>query len=228
MLLRIILAVLWMGLPLAAQTVQPIITEYKAKADGKFAVTNNTLAPMVVVLEPKSFSITPDGKGIFRALDPQIHVELSTRSVTLRPGETSYVFYKATSDHLPAWFTVYATFSAAHHGPGLDVRIMLPHTVYLYQRQPIEQDDVQVDSVLYSPGSRKLVCTVSNAGASLARVQMVEARGGRESEDAAGFPFLPGAKRRIEIDWNKDSPPTELSLRFEHFTIKRPVTAGDQ
>jgi hypothetical protein len=45
------------------QTVQPVISEYQMKADGKFALTNGTLTPMVVVLEPKSFSITPDGQG---------------------------------------------------------------------------------------------------------------------------------------------------------------------
>jgi hypothetical protein len=29
-----------------AQTVQPVISEYQLKADGKFALTNGTLAPI--------------------------------------------------------------------------------------------------------------------------------------------------------------------------------------
>src|ERR1700750_2616572 len=113
---------------LLAQTVQPVILEYKGKADGKFALTNDTLAPMVAVLEPKSFRISPDGKGTFRVLDGGIHVELSSMSVKLQPKQTYYVFYKATADRLPAWFTIYTTFSSPQHSNGLDVRLMVPHT----------------------------------------------------------------------------------------------------
>jgi hypothetical protein len=79
---------------------------------------------LVVLLEPKSFSITPDGQGVFRPLDHDIHVDLSAMSAPLEPGQTYYVFYKAHADHLPAWFTVYSTFSPLQHGPGMDVRIM--------------------------------------------------------------------------------------------------------
>jgi hypothetical protein len=32
-----------------AQTVEPVISEYGVKADGKFALTNSTLAPLVVL-----------------------------------------------------------------------------------------------------------------------------------------------------------------------------------
>jgi hypothetical protein len=79
---------LLVGTCVFAQTVQPVISEYQLKADGKFALTNGTLAPMVVVLEPKSFSITPDGQGVFRPLDRAIHVELSAMSARLEPGQT--------------------------------------------------------------------------------------------------------------------------------------------
>ena len=122
MLLRGLLWFAWslLGSCLLAQTVQPVISEYQVKADGKFALTNGTLTPMVVVLEPKSFSITPDGQGIFRSLDQDIHVELSAMSARLEPGQTYYVFYKARADQLPAWFTVYSTFSSLQHHPGLE------------------------------------------------------------------------------------------------------------
>jgi hypothetical protein len=45
---------LLLGSCVLAQTVQPVISEYQAKADGKFALTNGTLTPMVVVPEPKA------------------------------------------------------------------------------------------------------------------------------------------------------------------------------
>jgi hypothetical protein len=112
-----------------AQTVQPVISEYQMKADGKFALTNGTLTPMVVVLEPKSFSITPDGQGVFRSLDQNIHVELSAMSARLEPGQTYYIFYKAGADQLPAWFTIYSTFSSVRHNPGLTPFISIKSTL---------------------------------------------------------------------------------------------------
>jgi len=210
-----------------AQTVQPVIQEYKGHADGKLAVTNNSDSPMVVVLEPKSFSITQEGRGIFRPLDPGIHVELSRMSVRLQPKQTYYIFYKASAAVLPAWFTVYATFSDVTHSDGVDVRIMLPHTVYLYQKDALTEGDVHVMDASYSVEHKKLTCTLVNAGSSLARVQGVHATGSHGSAESAGFPFLPGGRRRVEIDWTDKEPPSEIDFRFEHFTLRHPVSIGE-
>jgi hypothetical protein len=226
MLFRVFVSTLWLGTAMLAQTVQPVIEEYRGKADGKLALTNDTLQPMVVVLEPKSFSITPEGKGVFRALDNSIHVELSSMSVKLQPKQTYYVFYKATADKLPAWFTVYATFSSPLHSSGLDVRIMLPHTVYLYQKQPLTEAEVQVKNLTYSPGTRRLSCDLTNNGDSLGRVQSVHATGDHAAGDMAGFPLLPGANRHIEMDWKNNASPSSIDFRFEHFDLKRPVASG--
>ena len=210
-----------------AQTVQPVIVEYKDHADGRFTVTNNSDAPMAVVLEPKSFSITPEGKGIFRPLDPGIHVELSRNSVRLQPRQSYMVFYKATADSLPAWFTVYASFSKPVHSDELDVRIMLPHTVYLYQKGSIAEAEVQVTRVAYSAEHKKITFTLINAGRSLARVQDLHATGGHNSADSAGFPLLPGATRQLDFDWSGIEPPSDIAIRFEHFTLRRPIAFGE-
>ena len=225
MYLRIFPAIMLLTGSMLAQSVQPVIVEYKGKADGKVALTNNTMSPMVVVLEPKSFSITPEGKGIFRDLDSNIHVELSTMSIRLQPKQTYYVFYKATADQLPAWFTLYATFSSPKHSEGLDVRLMLPHTVYLYQKQPIAESSIAVSDLSYNIETRRLTGTISNDGSSLTRVQSVHAFGDHASDDLSGFPLLPGSSRHIEMSWKEGSPPTEIDFRFEHFNLKRPVTA---
>jgi hypothetical protein len=209
--------------PSAAQSVQPLIMEYKGSADGKIMLTNNTSKPLVVVLEPRSFNISLDGVGTFRHLDPSIKVELSRTSVRLEPKQSYYVFYKASSLTLPAWFTIYSAFSQAQHGEGMDVRILLPHTVYLYQKEPIPQSDVQVVGAVFSPKTRKLVCYLQNDGNGLARVQEVLANGTHTSQNAAGFPLLPAATRKIELDWQEKNPPSEVSFRFEHFTVKHPV-----
>jgi hypothetical protein len=225
---RILVGIVWLSASLLAQTVQPVIVEYRGKADGKLMLTNNTLSPMVVILEPKSFSITAEGKGQFRPLDSNIHVQLSSMSVRLQPKQTYYVFYKATADKLPAWFTVYATFSNPRHSDGLDVRIMLPHTVYLYQKQPLTVSEVQVKNLSYSVGTRRLSCDIENDGEALARVQSVKATGDHASGDLAGFPLLPGGSRHIEMDWSDSRSPTEIDFRFEHFDLKRPITGSTQ
>jgi hypothetical protein len=226
LLVRGLLWFVWLlsGSCLLAQTVQPVISEYQMKADGKFALTNGTLTPMVVVLEPKSFSITPDGQGIFRSLDRYIHVELSAMSARLEPGY--YVFYKAHADQLPAWFTVYSTFSSVQHHPGLDVRIMLPHTVYLYQKHPLNKEEINIPAATWQAAAKTIVCDVENHGTSLARVEEVRISGGHASESTGGFPLLPLGRRHLELSWDEKQPPDTLQFRFEHFTLKVPIVAG--
>ena len=210
---------------LTAQQVQPVIMEYKNKAEGKFSVINNTLEPMVVVLEPKSFSISPDGRGTFRNLDSTIHVQLSTMSVKLQPRQSYTVFYRADAETFPAWFTIYSTFSAARAGASISVRVQLPHTVYLYQSKPINQDDIHILNARYSTSTHKLVCDMLNTGKSLTRVQEVRTSGVHtEPVTLAGFPLLPGALRTVEVDWKGSQPPTALNIAFDRFTLKPPFT----
>lgn len=228
MLFRGSLCFAWLllGSCVLAQTVQPVISEYQAKADGKFALTNGTLTPMVVVLEPKSFSITPDGQGVFRPLDKDIHVELSAMSARLEPGQTYYVFYKAHADQLPAWFTVYSTFSSTQRHPGLDVRIMLPHTVYLYQKHPLNKEEINIPAVTWHAAAKTIICDVENHGTSLVRVEEVRISGPHASETSAGFPLLPLGRRHLELSWDEKQPPDGLQFRFEHFTVKVPIVPG--
>jgi len=208
--------------PLRAQQVQPVIMEYRNKAEGKFSVVNTTLEPMVVVLEPKSFTISPDGRGTFRALDPSIHVQLSTMSVKLQPLQSYTIFYKADAETFPAWFSIYSTFSPAHStGASISVRVQLPHTVYLYQNRSIDREEIHIVNARYSTSTHKLVVDMLNVGKSLTRVQEVRASAAHvDPVTVSGFPLLPGALRTVELDWKRNEPPTSLNIAFEHFTLK--------
>ena len=230
MLLRSIFTVafLFIGSAALAQTVQPVIVEYQGKASGKFELSNHTLTPMAVVLEPKSFSITPDGNGVYRALDPNIHLELSAMSFRLDPGQTYYVFYKARADKLPAWFTVYAVFSSLHHSTGIDVRVLLPHTVYLYQKQRLTKGDIAVSHATYSGQAKEVSCDLQNTSPDLGRVQQIRVIGGHVSDTGAGFPMLPGDSRHVELKWDGAEPPQKLEVEFKHFTLQQTLTAGDK
>jgi hypothetical protein len=223
------LALLLSGYCAIAQTVSPVIVEYKGKASGRISLVNNTLTPMAVVLEPKSFSITPDGNGVYRELDADIHVKLSSMSFRIDPGQTYYVFYSATADKLPAWFTVYAIFSKVQHTPGLDVRFLLPHTVYIYPKKPLSKEkEVKFTDAVYSSTSNRVVFDLENSGPDLTRVRDVRITSGNKSTTAAGFPLLPGEKRHVEVSWSEAEPPQTVLLEFEHSTLKQPIGAGGQ
>jgi hypothetical protein len=219
---------LFHGTMAPAQTVQPVIVEYTGKASGRFQLTNTSLAPMAVVLEPKSFSIGPNGKGKFRPLDSTIHVDLSTMSFRLEPQQSYYVFYKAHSDTLPAWFTVYAVFSPIAKEDGLKLRIMLPHTVYLYQKKPVDKGAIHIQEAAYHAGANTVVCDLDNQSSSLVRVQEVHVVGGKESVQVDGFPLLPGSPRHLEITWKQPDPPSYLLLRFPHFVLKEPLNITNE
>ncbi len=206
-----------------AQTVSPIIVEYKEKGDGKIELTNNTLSPMVVFMQPQSFSIAPDGKAIYRPLDQGIHVDLSTTSVRLEPKQTYMVFYKTHADTLPVWYTIYATFSPVKRGEGLNVRFMLPHTVYLYQKVDLQKDDIHITAATWDPQRKLVVCEVVNSGKNYGRVREVNVRAGKDSEPSNGFPLLPGNPRRLEIPWTGKGSPESISLHFDRFDLKAPL-----
>jgi hypothetical protein len=214
--------------PAFAQTIQPLIVEYNGKAGGKFQVTNNTLDPMAIALEPKSFKLDDKGSATYRKLDDSIHLELSTMSFRLEPKQTYYIFYKAHADILPAWFTVYAVFSPIRKDDGLKVRIMLPHTVYLYQKKPIGKTAIDVKTVAYLPDKKLIVCDLENMSQALIRVQQVRADGGKTPVFAGGFPLLPGSLRHLEIPWEEATPPTNLLIHFPHFDVKEPISIRNQ
>jgi hypothetical protein len=218
--------VVFAGVAVSAQTVSPIITEYNGKGEGTITLANNTLSPLVVTIEAQSFSINPDGRAIYRPLDPSIHVSLSTTSVRLEPKQQYFVFYKTHADSLPAWFTVFATFSQPQRSPGLNVRIMLPHTVYLYQKQALRKTDVRTGQAVYVPAKKVVECEIENVSTAYGRMREGHIQQGRESAMFSGFPLLPSNPRSLEIPWTGKDTPEFIFFHFDHFDIKLPVTTA--
>lgn len=212
---------------LHAQSIQPIISEYTGQAEGKFLVTNDTLTPMAVVLDPKSFRIGEDGRGTFRSLDSTVHLSLSSSSFRLAPKQSFYVFYKAKVEAAPAWFTIYAAFTPLNSGARMKVRVLLPHTVYLYQKSPAQQKDFVVSDASFDAQKGTVSFDVDNFGGALVRVQSVHASVGKTEVDAAGFPLLPGARRHVEFAWKKEGSPDALSIQFPRFDLKQTLLTKD-
>ena len=217
----------WLGVTAAmlavAQSISPVIAEYKEKASGSFALTNDTGVAMAVVLEPKSFSIDEAGKGSFRQLDPKIHLEMSQNSVRLEPRETATVFYKVSVEVAPQWLSIYAVFSPLRMGPGLNVKIMLPHTVYVYQKEELQREAIKVEAVSYDAGKHRVECLVTNESERAGRATGALVEGEHASADGPGFPLLPHQPRRLSIEWTSDKLPKTMEIDFARFSVKRAV-----
>lgn len=212
-----------------AQAVSPLIQEYKGKAEGMIALTNNSTVPMAVVMEPRSFTVTPGGNGVYRPLDPRIHLKLSSMSSRIEPSQTYYVFYKARADRLPAWFTIFSAFSAVGHRSDFDVRILLPHTVYIYPNKPHTKSEVvEVDQAAFFRDTGKIVCEIANDTADLERVEEIRVVSSSSSITSPGFPLLPGTNRHVEVDWKEKDLPRELVLRMDRSTVRLPLSEDDQ
>ena len=209
--------------PLRAQTIRPVIAEYKEKARGRFDAVNESLIPLNVVLEAKSFSVAEDGTPAFRPLDPDIHLKLSQMSFRIPPQQTYYVFYEATAAKYPAWFVVYAAFSGLPQQFGLNVQVELPHTVYLLQKQDLTRSEVQPGKAEFLPTSNQISIEIANTGDRLGRVANVEVRGDREKTVHPGFPLMPHSHRTVRLDWNNEAAPQRVIVRFKNFKVEVPL-----
>lgn len=204
-----------------AQTVQPVIVEYDRIARGSFELVNNTLVPLNVVLETRSFTVAPDGQPRFMPLDTHIRVKLAAMSFRIPPQQTQRVFYEARAERLPAWFVIYANFTGARTPSGLKLQIELPHTVYLLQKSPLRRDDVELLSADYSPTDGRITLELRNLGGKLGRVISAEVIAAGRKRVLPGFPLMPGAQRRVVLDWQDTHPPEKVMFRFKKFAIER-------
>src|SRR5208337_5614586 len=87
-LLAVAGAFLWIAGSVPAQTVRPVISELGNPAKGRVDYVNDSLTPLNVVLEAKSFTVSETGEISYRPLDPSIHLKLSTTSFRIQPQQT--------------------------------------------------------------------------------------------------------------------------------------------
>ncbi len=135
-----VLVVLLLAVPLLhAQTVSPVIVELSSKkakpVTGSFTITNNSLVPITVVVEPPQSLTFPDGKPSVGTLAPTVHVELSEQSARVGAKQQHNFYYKLQCDSRPCALVVYTTIMGSHAQKGLAVAIHLPHVVYLCEKQ---------------------------------------------------------------------------------------------
>ncbi len=215
--------------PLGAQTVRPAVVEYGEHARGKFELSNETLFPLTVVLEPRGFRVDETGELVEEPLDTaRIKVKLSAMSFRIPPRQSYTVFYEASAEGAPAWFLISSALSGARTQSGLNVRIELPHVVYLVQKKPLQRADVVVRAFEFDSATRRARIELENTGAALGRVLSSELYAAAQGPATPGgaFPLFPNSRRRVEIPWERGGAPERLVLRFAGFQVEHRVRAG--
>ncbi len=228
-LLACALCIFAAGMACVAQTVRPLIDELGNPAKGRVDYINDGLTPLNVVLEAKSFTVSDTGEITYRPLDPEIHLKLSTTSFRIQPQQTYYVFYEASSPKSPAWFVIYACFSGFtfRTAQGMNVRLQLPHTVYLLPKQSVEQPEIHINRAELNAASSELLIEVENSGANFGRVLETQLVYSKKKQEAPGFPVFPHSKRMLSVPLTDkaegENVPVEVTLRFQKFKVEEKV-----
>jgi hypothetical protein len=214
--------------PAAAQTIRPLRSEFRNKARGKVELVNDAAWPLAVYLQPRSFSVSDTGDMTDRTLDPDVHVKLSAMSARIPPGQSRWIFYEATADHMPAWFVLYAVFAGfpARDFKGVNVQVELPHIVYILPKDPLKGADLHVSVVDFRPADHALVLDVENTGAEFGRILTTELRGPDLRAVSPGFPMFPHGRRRLVLPWNAEQMPARLVLKSRDFVVDQTLTAA--
>jgi hypothetical protein len=216
-----------MGSYASAQTVRPVVAELGNPAKGRVEYVNNAITPLNVVLEAKSFAVSETGEISYRALDPNVHLKLSATSFRIQPQQTYYVFYEANTEAAPAWFVIYAAFSGFpfRTQQGMNVRVELPHTVYLLPKQSLKRSEVQVKRAEFHPNSNHVLVEVENTGDTFGRVLDTSIDyAKKKKEDGPGFPVFPHSRRIMEIALEDNAGgkdvPERVVLSFQNFKLE--------
>lgn len=215
-----------------AQTVRPAVVEYPVQGRGRFELVNETLFPLTVVLEPRGFSVDEQGNLTDLPLDTaNVDLRLSAMSFRIPPLGTYTVSYEARARQLPAWFMVLAAMTGARTNTGLNVRLELPHVVYLLQKEPLARTAVSVRAFDFDSAGRKAVLELENTSDALGRVLASELSvDGKHGAPFGGFPLFPRSRRRVEVPWDGAEPPDRVALRFARFTLdeRRPAIVATE
>jgi hypothetical protein len=204
-----------------AQSVSPPLVEHEERARSSFQLRNPSIFPMAVVLEVRGFIISEQGEVMDTPLDTsRIHVKLSEMSFRIPPRGTRTVFYEATGDSLPAWFNILSAMSGTRTETGLNVRVLLPHVVYLNQKQPLRRADVAIRRIERDSSGKKVRVLLENLSPRLGRVYQMSASDDRHtSQSGGGFPLMPMSRRWAEVEWPSATGPGRVALRFSRFTL---------
>jgi hypothetical protein len=206
-----------------AQTIRPVLTEYTKVAKGSVELVNPGVVPLTVIMEPKSFTVSENGDIAYRPLDKGIQVKLSAMSFQIPPQQSYFLFYEAHADALPVWFVLYANIGGFRKSDsGMNIRLDLPHTVYILPKQSATKSDIAIKYLGVSDDKTHLQFRVTNSGPWFGRALQSELRSKSGTIQGSGFPIFPNAKRIVEISCKGDQAGSVFSLRLRNFRLDEP------
>lgn len=129
-------AMLFLTSTVAAQSISPVVSQAnKGRSRGEFTVTNNSLGPMIVTVEPRK--LLADGKGgvTFDSIDEVrdgIMYKVSTLSTKLGPRQ-SHVFQYDIACNQDCAVAFYAAFVSPKMvtSNGISIALHLPTSAYV-------------------------------------------------------------------------------------------------
>lgn len=210
-----------------AQTVRPLISELGNPAKGRVEYVNESDTPLNVVLFAKSFSVSETGDISYRPLDSDIHLKLSSSSFRIQPHDSYYIFYEAKTDASIGWFVIYAAFSGYGFRAqnGMNVRLELPHTVYLLPKESLDRSQVKITKTQFDPATHKMMIEVENTGDYFGRAMQTVVSEGRTRKDGPGFPLFPRSKRLLEFPVDGIEHPEAVVVDFQRFKLEERLGA---
>jgi hypothetical protein len=211
------------------QSVSPPIVEHRGNTKSSFVLGNESLFPLTVQLTVKGFEV--DSAGTLRdvPLDTsRVRVKLSTLSFRLQPRQRYTVFYEVRADSLPAWFNIWSAVSGARTSSGLNLRIELPHVVYLNQKDKLAAGDVLLRGAVWQPARGQVLVELENASGRLGRAQqvVVETPALPKAEGPA-FPLFPRSRRQVAVPWPHPVAPARVEVRFDGFRVSSDAISVD-
>ena len=208
------------------QTIQPVLSEYRGQASGRFELTNDSFYPLNVVLEAKSFAVSEDGEITYGPLDSDIHVKFSATSFRIPPKQSLSVAYQATASKLPAWFVVYAGMTGlpVRTSSGMNIQVLLPHTVYLLPKKDASKNELKIVNASFDTATQVVSLDLASESDCFARVLATEVRAGKKKMEAEGFPIYPHKHRRLDVPWQENSVPDLAVFTLRNFKIEAPIT----
>jgi hypothetical protein len=157
-----------------------------------------------------------------------VHVKLSTLSFRLQPRQRYTVFYEASADSLPAWFNIWSAVSGARTSSGLNLRIELPHVVYLNQRDRLAAGDVQLRGAVWQPARQQVVVELENSSGRLGRArQVLVETPALPTAEGPAFPLFPHSRRQVAVPWTHAVAPARVEVRFEGFRLSSDAVSVD-
>lgn len=178
---------------LGAQAIAPPIAEYRGNVvSGMVEIQNSMDYPMAALIETRGFKVDGHGQVHYGPLNPGVHLALGATSFLVGPHDNRMVFYKATVPTPPVSCAIVITMTRAKALKGMRINYVLPHMIYVYQKDKLSRDDVRAELA----GG---VLRIRNVSEKLGRVTEVRAA----KQDFGGFPLYPEQTRELAVQGNK-------------------------